>query len=88
MLITKDCNEINILETDEKKAEKLEMWIAKQVGEKLVAAYPGREWSVKVSAQAGFLVVICPTVSREKGYHLYLNRTIADLQTAAVKAAG
>lgn len=86
--ITKDCNEINLLETDEAKQAKLEMWIAKSVGTKLVQHYPGREWNVKVDTRGGMLVIICPTVSREKGYHLRLDRTMNDLQAAAVRAGG
>lgn len=87
--ITKDYNTIYLHEgTDERRA-KLEMFIAKRVGEKVAATYPNRQWMIDVDLPNQMICVQCPSVSMTKGYHLHFNRrTLHDLQLAAVKAAG
>lgn len=87
--ITADYNKIFIHEgTDERRA-KLEMFIAKRVGERVAAKYPNRQWSVEVDLDNQMVVLMCPSVSTQKGYHLHFrNRTIHEMQLAAEKAAG
>jgi hypothetical protein len=86
--VTADYNEINILETDEAKSAKLEMWIAKRVGEHVANFYPNRQWRVDVDLLAGMLILSCPSVSSLKGYYLSLSRPLHDLQARAKMAAG
>ena len=83
-----DFNEINFFETDDVKKAKLEYWIAKKIGEALIAEYPRRQWEVRVDAEAGMCIIVCPSVSITKGYHLYLNHNIAELIVRAKRAAG
>jgi len=87
--ITADYNKIYLHEgTDERRA-KLEMFIAKRIGERVARAYPNRQWMIDVDLPNQMVCVQCPSVSLTKGYHLHFrNRTIHDLQLAAVKAAG
>jgi len=87
--ITADHNEINILETDDVKFGKLEMWIAKQIGASLVQHYPNRQWGVKVDCPAQMMVVSCNSVSYNKGYHISMHlRNVEELQRRAILAAG
>ena len=87
--ITGDYNEINILETDEMKIAKLEMWIAKNIGDTLIRCYPNREWGVRVDIAGQMVIITCDSVSTEKGYHISLvGRNIHDLQERAKMAAG
>lgn len=87
--ITADYNEINLLETDDAKLAKLEMWIAKGVGDTLVKHYPNREWGVKVNIEGQMIIIVCDSVSNEKGYHISMvGRTLHDLQEKAKYAAG
>lgn len=83
-----DYNEVNLLETDDAKVAKLEYWIAKKVGEAVAQEYPNRQWEIRVDISGGILVVVCPSVSLTKGYHLYLNRTMFQLIADAKRAAG
>lgn len=88
-LIREDCNEINLLETDEVKQAKLEMWIAKNVGTAVSRKYPGREWSVRVDIRGQMVVVQAPALSKSHGYHVAMaGRTIHELGERAVLAAG
>lgn len=87
--ISEDYNEINLLETDDTKIAKLEMWIAKGVGDTLVRHYPNREWGVKVDLFGQMLIIVCDSVSNEKGYHISMvGRSLHDLQEKAKYAAG
>jgi hypothetical protein len=87
--ITKDYNTIFFHEDDDARTEKIEMWIAKQLGTALVKAYPGYEWSVHVDAIGGVICVVNPSVSTLKGYHLHMKGdTVQDLQIRAVEAGG
>lgn len=83
-----DYNEVNLLETDDAKRAKVEYWIAKRIGETLIAAYKNRQWECIVDLDAEVLIIKCPSLSLRKGYYLALNRTIHDLGIAAVRAAG
>lgn len=86
--VTADYNEINILETDETKSAKLEMWIAKNVGEHVANHYPNRQWRVDVDLMGGMLTLMCPSVSNTKGYFIKMDRPLQDLQLRAKMAAG
>jgi hypothetical protein len=87
--IVKDYNTIYFHEDDDSRTNKIEMWIAKQLGTVLVAAYPGYEWSVHVDATGGVICIVNPSVSSLKGYHLHMKGdTINDLQKRAVDAGG
>ena len=87
--ITDDCNKIYQHEDFDERKAKLEMYIAKQIGEHMVKRYPGRQWGVEVDVTHGVLVLLCPSLSRTKGYHIHLGQyTIHDLQQRCAKAAG
>src|SRR6185503_6850878 len=87
--ITADYNKIFLHEGTSERRAKLEMFIAKRLGERVAATYPNRQWSVEVDLDNQMVVLMCPSVSTTKGYHLHFRtRTIHDMQAAAVKAAG
>lgn len=87
--ITADYNEINYLELDEIKQAKLEMWIAKNIGDTLIRCYKNREWGVRVDLEGQVVVITCDSVSAQKGYFIHMkHRNIHDLQEEAKKAAG
>ena len=87
--ITDDYNEINLLELESVKQAKLEMWIAKNVGDTLVQHYPNREWGVRVDLTGGMVIITCDSIDLERGYHISMvGRTIGDLQQRAKMAAG
>jgi len=84
-----DYNSIDMMEAESSKIAKIEMWMAKAVGTKLVRTYPGREWGVQVNLLGGIMVITCPSLSNEKGYHLHtLGKNIYDLEAAAIRAGG
>ena len=87
--ITKDYNEVYYHEDDDVRINKIEMWTAKQIGEKLMSEYPNRQWDVRVDARGGMIIIVCPMISKTKGYHLHMKGdTISQLQERAVQAAG
>lgn len=87
--IVKDYNEIHLHEGTEARVAKLEMFIAKRIGERLVAAYPNRQWGVQVDIHGRTIVIQCPSVSKTKGYFIHMKRrTLHDLQERAIQAAG
>lgn len=84
-----DYNTIDMMEAESSKIAKIEMWMAKAVGTKLARTYPGREWGVQVNVMGGIMVITCPSLSNEKGYHLHtMGKNIYDLEAAAVRAGG
>ena len=87
--IEKDYNEINILESSSDKIAKVEMWIAKNIGDYIIKTYPNREWGVRVNIEGRMVIITCDSLSTEKGYHIHmLGRTIHQLQVKAVNCAG
>lgn len=87
--VATDYNEINLLETNEAKRAKLEMWIAKRIGDDLIKHYKGREWGVYVDIEGQMIIIACDSLSCEKGYHIHMaGRNIHDLQLKARGAAG
>ncbi len=87
--VTADYNEINYLELDEIKQAKLEMWIAKNIGDTLTRCYRNREWGIRVDLEGQIVVITCDSLSAEKGYFMHMaQKNIHDLQEQAKKAAG
>jgi hypothetical protein len=87
--ISKDYNEIFFTDDDDTAVAKMEMWMAKQIGEKLVEKFPGRQWNVNIDLPGEIVVIMCPSVSHNKGYHLHMRQdTITTLQDRALMAAG
>jgi hypothetical protein len=84
-----DYNYIDDMESPSQKIAKMEMWIAKKLGTTLVRTYPNRQWGVQVNLQQGLLIVVCPSVSNEKGYHIHMKGdTINRLEQRCIEAAG
>ena len=84
-----DYNEVNVLELESVKVAKIESWIAKAVGTKLMEAYPNRQWGVLVDVEGQMIVIMCQSVSQEKGFHISMvGRCVHDLQLEGVKAGG
>ena len=84
-----DYSEIDVCEGIDSKVAKLEMWIAKSLGERLVKTYPNRQWGVTVNTDCGLVVITCPSLSVEKGYHLHMRKyNLRRLGEAVIKAAG
>ena len=82
-------NEINLLETEDRTHAKLEMWIAKNIGDALIAHYPNRQWGVRVDIDGRMVILTCDSLSLERGYYLPMNGdTIDALRKRAVRACG
>jgi hypothetical protein len=87
--ITKDYNQVYFTDDDDVATSKMEMWIAKACGEKLVEVYPNRQWSVVVDIPGRMVVIGCPSLSQTKGYHILMKEdTIHDLQDRVIAAGG
>jgi len=84
-----DYNYIDEAESPSQRTAKIEMWMAKKLGTALVRAYPNRQWGVQVNVAHGILIVVCPSVSNEKGYHIHMKGdTINGLEQRCVAAGG
>lgn len=87
--IAKDYNTIFFHEDDDARIAKLEMWIAKQIGEHIIKHYPNRQWNVNVDAAGRLMIIMCPSLSHLKGYHIHMKDDgIQELQERAVLACG
>ena len=87
--VTDDFNEIETYDTLETRRAKLEMWMAKRVGTRVTEKYRGRQWKIQVDLENEMLIVACDSISNYKGYHISMvGRTIGDLETESIKAAG
>lgn len=87
--IVKDYNSVYLHEDDDARIAKLEMWIAKQIGEHLVRVYPRRRWEIQVNIPGRFLIVVCPSLDNVHGYHIHMKQDdILELQKKAENAAG
>lgn len=87
--VTRDFNELEIVDVGFEDRAKKEMSIANAVGAVLVAKYNNREWKVIVDVEGGLLIIGCDSVSNEKGYHIHMDgRTIKQLEQRALFAAG
>lgn len=84
-----DYNYVDDMESVSQKVGKLEMWMASKIGTALVQAYPKRQWGVRVDLPGGVMVILCPSVSNEKGYHMHLKGdTIHTMELRALRAGG
>ena len=84
-----DYNSIDSMESASQSVAKIEMWMAKTLGTALVKKYPGRQWGVQLNLEGGVLVILCPSLSNEKGYHILLKGdTIHTLELKALRAGG
>lgn len=84
-----DYNTIDEMESENSKIAKMEMWLAKGIGEQLLNHYPNRQWGVQVNIQGQTVIITCPSLSKEKGYYIHLkNETPMELAMRAVNAAG
>lgn len=85
--ITKDYNQISILDSDSERIAKCEMWIAKKVGTELMNQLPNREWGVRVDVVGRIMIITCDSLSTTKGYHINMTGyTLDSLAARAVKA--
>jgi len=84
-----DFNAPKPVESHEEKAAAVEFWIAKRIGEDLVATFPGRQWNVNVDTRNEIIIICMPTLSKREGYHLHMKRdNIAQLLPRCRRAAG
>lgn len=84
-----DYNSIDEMESSSSALAKIEMWLAKAVGTKLVSVYPGRQWGVQVNAEGGILIISCASLSTDRGYHIHMHgENVKGLEIKAVRAAG
>lgn len=87
--ITEDYNTIFMHEDDDARVNKLEMWMAKQIGEVMVAKYPQRQWNVNIDVPGRMMIIMCPSLSELKGYHIHMGQdNIQELTEKAVNAGG
>jgi len=87
--IVGDYNTIDMMEAEDAKVAKVEMWIAKAIGTTLVNNYPNRQWGVQVDTQGQLIVITCPSLSKKKGYFIHMHdKNLKDLQKRAIEAAG
>lgn len=84
-----DYNTIEATDTEGEKRGKIEQWIAKRIGTRLMENYNQREWKVMVDIDNQMLIIGCDSISTEKGYHLHMNKySIEELERRAIHAAG
>lgn len=84
-----DYNEINPGDSASERQAKMEQWIAKRLGTKLMEHYNQREWKVMVDLTGQMVIIACDSICNYKGYHIKMYRkTISELEEAAVMAGG
>jgi hypothetical protein len=85
-----DFNVVQIGASHEVKAEQLEWWIAKQIGEDLMQVYKNRQWGVDVDTRNRMIVIMAPSLSKAMGYHLHMRdgETMKQLIIRTRRAAG
>jgi len=80
---------ISELEMHEAKIAKLEQWIASTVGHAVTKQYQNRQWRISVDVPNRMVIVVCPSLSGTKGYHVHIsNRTMEEIVNACVMGAG
>jgi len=89
----KNYNAADFSTTDDIAQARLEYALAEVIGPLLYKTYPKRRWAVGVDAKGGMMVIVCPSVSITKGYHVALTkngmaRTLPELEQLAIKGAG
>ena len=84
----KDYNTLYAFDSNSVKEAKLESWIAKSVGERLMTKFPQREWGVKVDMPNQIVIIICESVSITRGYHIHMvGKSLHDIMEQAEGAA-
>lgn len=83
-----DYNELHLFDGVDRNLARVELWIAKKLGEELLRHYPGRNWTVTVSAEGGYVTVQCDEVSHQKGYYLSLDRSLDELTSMMMRVGG
>jgi hypothetical protein len=84
-----DYNEINPGDSASERQAKMEQWIAKRLGTRLMEHYNQREWKVMVDITGQMVIIACDSICNYKGYHIKMHRkTITELEEAAVMAGG
>ena len=84
-----DYNEIEPGDSASERQAKMEQWIAKRLGTKLMEHYNQREWKVMVDISGQMVIIACDSICNYKGYHIKMhNKTIGELEEAAVMAGG
>jgi len=87
--VEKDYNEINFLETPDRKIAKMEYGLARHIGDHLAKCYPKREWAVYVDLPGGIIRIGCDSLSWTRGHVIHLgDKSPSDLKRAAAMAAG
>lgn len=87
--VTGDFNRLDVMESETSALAKTEMWTAKQIGTALVNKYPNRQWGVQINLQGGIMIISCPSLSTDKGYHIHMNGKLIDrLEKEAIRAGG
>lgn len=86
---TGDYNVIDARLSANENVARIEFWIARAIGTKLVKTYPNRQWSVNVDGPNEVMVIQCPSLSTRKGYVIRISGlSIPQLEEKAVRAAG
>lgn len=84
-----DMNGVVIGEDKNADTMRMEYWVAKQLGEAIMAKFQNRQWSVDVDIENQVIVISCPSLSKRMGYKLlFKNRTVKQLVVEAMRAAG
>ena len=84
-----DMNGVVIGEDKNADTMRMEYWVAKQLGEAIMAKFQNRQWSVDVDIENQVIVISCPSLSKRMGYKLlFKNRTVKQLVVESMRAAG
>ena len=84
-----DYNQLYITDSEDNNLAKIEYWMAKEIGTKLMQVYPNRQWAVDFDARSEIVVILCPSLSTRRGFHIHIRRlTLPQIQEKAVRAAG
>lgn len=84
-----DYNQLYVTDSEDNNIAKIEFWMAKEIGTKLMAEYPNRQWAVDVDARNKVVIVMCPSLSTRRGFHIHIQGlTLKQIQIKAVRAAG
>lgn len=62
--------------------------LCKTIGAALMKHYPHRRWYVDVSIKGGVAKILCPSISMQFGFTLYINKTPDEMAKDAVRAGG
>ncbi len=86
--IAEDYNVIKPEDSNRRRLEKIEMFVAKRLGTRLTKLYPRRAWSVEVDLRGGVVIIQCPDVSTMRGHVLKLSRSVNELENMMSQVGG